>query len=156
MQDNIISTITPPEYRERKTWTQREKTLAVVLGLVVLLVFYITLDANKYRAEVRVVEGSGRVGVNPTTELLDFGDLSRGTSAVRRISISNNTGIPMWIAVVRVGSITDLMNPDKNYFILPARTQESIIFTTYMPASGEVGALYTGRVFVFRIPLPGA
>jgi len=156
MQENKDSTLTPPENQVRKEWTRGEKTLAVVLAIVVPLVFYITLDANKYRAEVRVVEGSGRVGVNPTTELLDFGDLSRGTSAVRRVNISNNTGIPLWIAVVRVGSISDLMSPNKNYFVLPAHSEETIEFTTYMPASGEVGALYSGRVFVFRIPLPGA
>ena len=143
------------EESSKKSWTWGEKILAFFLMLVVLVVFYIALDANKYRAEVRVIEGSGSVGVNPTTELLDFGDLSRGTSAVRRVHIENGSGIPMWIAIVRVGSITDLMRPDKNYFTLRPHTEETIEFTTYMPASGEVGAIYTGRVFLFRIPLPG-
>ena len=136
-------------------WTWSDKAFAVVAAIVVLFVFYIALDANKYRAEVRVVEGSGRVGVNPTTELLDFGDLSRGSSAVRRVTIENNTGLSLWIAIVRVGSITDLMRPDKNYFVLKPHTTETIEFTAYMPASGEVGATYTGRVFVFRVPMMG-
>lgn len=156
MEDNTISTIPLPEKPERTGWTKGEKLLAFFLAIVVLAVFYITLDANKYRAEVRVVEGEGRVGVNPTTELLDFGDLSRGSSAVRRVNIANNTKIPMWIAIVRLGSITDLMRPDKNYFTLSAHSEETIEFTTYMPASGEIGSLYSGRVFIFRIPVPGA
>ena len=155
MEDNIVSTILPPEKAEHKRWTWGEKALTGFLALVVLIVFYIALDANKYRAEVRVVEGEGRVGVNPTTELLDFGDLSRGSSAIRRVTIANNTGIPMWIAIARLGSITDLMRPDKNYFTLSAHTEETVEFTTYMPASGEIGAKYTGRVFIFRIPAPG-
>src|SRR3989344_9346822 len=62
-----------------KMW---EKIVGVILALVFLFVFYVVLDANKYRATVHVIEGQGRVGVNPTTELLDFGDLSPGTSAV--------------------------------------------------------------------------
>ncbi|TSC69982.1 MAG: hypothetical protein G01um101470_912 [Parcubacteria group bacterium Gr01-1014_70] len=144
------------ESTQQAHWTKGEMVLASLFALVVLALLYITLDANKYRAEVRVIEGEGKVGVNPTTELLDFGDLSRGSSAVRRVHIANNTGIPMWIAVIRAGSITDLMRPDKNYFVINPHTEETIEFTAYMPASGEIGAKYTGRVFVFRIPLPGA
>ena len=64
-----------------------EKILAVVLVIVFLFVFYIALDANKYQATVHVIEGEGKVGVNPTTERLDFGDLSPGTSAIRRVDI---------------------------------------------------------------------
>lgn len=153
MEDNIIQTIASPEKPERAGWTRGEKALLVFGVVIVLAIFYITLDANKYRAEVRVIEGAGKVGVNPTTELLDFGDLSRGTSAVRRVSIENNTGLRMWIGVMRLGSITDLLRLDKNYFTLPGHANERIEFTVYMPASGEVGKIYTGRVFVFRIPV---
>ena len=67
--------------------TKGEKILAVVLIIIFLAVFYIALDANKYSAQVLVIEGEGRVGVNPTTERLDFGDLSRGTSAIPRMDI---------------------------------------------------------------------
>ena len=141
------------EENQKSPMSKGEKVLLVFGALVVLLLFYITLDANKYRAEVRVIEGAGAVGVNPTTELLDFGDLSRGTSAVRRVSIENETGIRMWIGVVRLGSITDLLRLDKNYFVLQGHTNERIEFTVYMPASGEVGTMYSGRVFVFWIPI---
>ena len=153
MEDNIIQTITSPEKPERAGWTRGEKVLLAFGMVIVLGMFYITLDANKYRAEVRVIEGAGAVGVNPTTELLDFGDLSRGTSAVRRVSIENDTGLRMWIGVARLGSITDLLRLDKNYFVLSGHANERIEFTVYMPASGEVGKMYSGRVFVFRVPV---
>ncbi len=113
------------------------------------------LDANKYRAHVLVVAGEGRVGINPTTESLDFGDLSRGTSAIRRVNIENNTPIPMWIAVVRTGGIGELMDLNRNYFTMPGLTRDRIEFTVYMPASAEIGKTYSGRVYIFRIPFIG-
>ena len=132
------------------------KIWLMLLGLLFLIVFYITLDANKYRAEARVIEGDGKVGVNPTTELLDFGDLSHGTTGVRRVDIQNGTGIPMGIGIIELGNISSLMNISENYFVLKPNSSEKLEFTIYMPASGEIGKKYTGRVFVFRIPMPGA
>jgi len=130
-----------------------EKVIGIILLIIFLLVFYVVLDANKYSMTVRVIAGEGRVGVNPTAELLDFGDLSRGTSALRRVDIQNGTPVPMWIAVMRVGRLSELMDLNKNYFVLKPRTGERIEFSVFMPASAEVDAVFTGRVFIFRIPI---
>lgn len=130
-----------------------DKSLLWVLALVLVFLAYVSLDANKYPALVRVIEGEGRVGVNPTDEALDFGDLSRGTAAVRRVTINNNTPIPMFIVAFKTGSIRTLMKLDQNYFRLAPRTEEQINFTTYMPASAVVGDTYGGRVFLFKIPI---
>ena len=43
------------------------KIASIILAAVFLFLFYVALDANKYQALVHVVEGEGRVGVNPTT-----------------------------------------------------------------------------------------
>gem|GEM_PF-920016 len=134
--------------------SRMEKILFVILAVVFLAIFYITLDANKYRAQVHVIEGRGRVGVNPTTERLDFGDLSPGTQTVRRVDIQNRTAIPLYVAVVRFGSVSELMKLDKNFFILPANAQTKIEFSVYMPASARIGETMTGRVFLFKIPGP--
>jgi len=131
-----------------------EKILAVVLVIVFLFVFYIALDANKYQATVHVIEGEGKVGVNPTTERLDFGDLSPGTSAIRRVDIENGTAIPMYVAVVNLGSINDLMKINKSSFTLSPDAKDVIEFTVYMPASAPIDATLTGRVFIFKIPKP--
>jgi len=131
-----------------------EKILAVVLVIVFLFVFYIALDANKYQATVHVIEGEGKVGVNPTTERLDFGDLSPGTSAIRRVDIENGTAIPMYVAVVNLGSINDLMKINKSSFTLSPDAKDVIEFTVYMPASAPIDATLTGRVFIFKIPRP--
>lgn len=134
--------------------TLLEKILAGFSLLIFLFVFYVTLDANKYEAQVRVVEGEGRVGVNPTSERLDFGDLSRGTAAVRTVTVKNDTIIPFFVIVVRLGDISNLMKLDPNNFMLRQGKEEKIELTTYMPASAEIDRMYTGRVFVFKIPAP--
>lgn len=136
-------------WSDLKRW---EKAVSVVCAVLVLFLFYVTLDANKYQAVVRVVEGEGRVGVNPTTERLDFGDLSRGTSAVRTVTIKNGTIMPMYVVMVKTGNIADLVDIDTNYVKVPRGAEQSIEFQTYIPASASIDATYKGRVYVFKIP----
>ena len=152
--DDEIKTEEPAPPKAQIKLTLLEKLLAGFSLLVFLFVFYVTLDANKYQAQVLVVEGEGRVGVNPTSERLDFGDLSRGTAAVRTVTVKNDTFIPFFVSVVRIGDISNLMKLDPNNFILRQGKEEKIEFTTYMPASAEIDRIYTGRVFVFKIPAP--
>ncbi len=143
------------ERRTGEKLTRGEKIGAVVFFIVFLCVFYVTLDANKYQALVQVVEGEGRVGVNPTDEKLDFGDLSRGTAAVRTVTIKNDTYMPFFVSVIKLGGISSLMKIDENNFVVRRGEEKKIEFATYMPASAEIGKKYTGRVYVFKIPAPG-
>ena len=127
----------------------------IIVGLLViffLFIIYIAIDANKYSAMVHVIEGEGKVGVNPTTESLDFGDLSPGTSAVRKVTVNNGTGMSMYIVVWKTGEIKDLMSISDNFFTLSGGEEKQIEFPLYMPASGEIGETYKGRVFLFKIP----
>ena len=134
-----------------KTW---EKILGVVLLVVFLLVFYIMLDANKFKATVRVVEGESVIGLNPTTERLDFGDLSRGTSAVRRVEVKNGIPLSTYVVMFKTGEISDLIDISKNFFRLKPREETKIEYSVYMPASAEIDKIYDGRVYLFKIPLP--
>jgi hypothetical protein len=131
-----------------------EKVVGSILLIIFLFAFYVVLDANKYEATVHVISGEGRVGVNPTTERLDFGDLSPGTAAVRRVTIQNGTPIPMYVAVFRIGRINELMELDQNFFVMPKGAEEQLEFTVYMPASATDGDTLGGRVYIFKIPGP--
>ena len=46
-------------------------------------------------------------------------------------------------------------NISKNYFTLAPRAEEKIEFITYVPASAQVDANYTGRMYLFKIPTFG-
>ncbi len=131
-----------------------EKVIAVILIIVFLLVFYITLDANKFKATVHVVEGESVIGLNPTTEKLDFGDLSRGTSAVRRVEVKNDIPLSTYVVMVKTGSISSLIDISKNFFKLKPREETKIEYSVYMPASAEINKTYDGKIYLFKIPLP--
>ena len=64
--------------------------------------------------------------------------------------ISNN--FPVFIIAVRVGDIASLINVSENFFTLSRGEESTIDFTTYMPASADVGTTYDGRIYIFRIP----
>ena len=131
-----------------------EKVLLAFSGFVVLVALYISLDANKYAATVHVIEGEGKVGINPTTERLDFGDLSPGASAVRTVTLNNGTAIPMYVFALRLGPITELIKQEPTSFVLAPHTEKKIEFSVYMPASAPGGSTLGGRVFLFKIPGP--
>lgn len=152
-EEKIEESVVAEEKKSTKL-TFWEKLLAGFSLLVFLFVFYVTLDANKYEAQVRVIDGDGRVGVNPTDERLDFGDLSRGTAAVRMVTVKNDAFMPFFVSVLRFGTIGNLMDLEPNHFMLRRGEEKKIEFTAYMPASAEIDRVYTGRVFVFKIPAP--
>lgn len=133
----------------------RDKIIGSILIILFLFVFYVVLDANKYRAMVYVADGEGKTGVNPTSESLDFGDLSRGMSAVRRVDIENGTAVPMYVAIIKTGDVNELVSVSENNFRLGPRSKKVVEFSTYIPASAEVGKNYTGRVYLFKIPTFG-
>ncbi|MEK7643424.1 MAG: hypothetical protein AAB372_03190 [Patescibacteria group bacterium] len=160
--ENENTTTTVPS-QDTKSWWERqtgerlkasEKVFGIISLMIFLFVFYIALDANKYKTQVHVIEGEGKVGVNPTTTSLDFGDLSRGTTAMRAITITNDTSMPFFVSVLRLGSIGDLLKQDPNNFMLRKGEQKKMEFTVYMPASATVDQHYTGRIIVFKIPAP--
>lgn len=150
--DGTGETKMPKEEKIKKRMSKWDKILIAIFAVILIFILYIVLDANKYSAMVHVVEGEGKVGINPTTEALDFGDLSRGTSAVRQVTIENGTFVPMYIAVFKTGEIGGLMEIDDNFFTLRPREDVQIDFSVYMPASAEIDATYKGRVFLFKIP----
>lgn len=131
------------------------KILISLAVVAYLFVFYVVLDANKYRAVVHIIEGAGRVGVNPTSESLDFGDISLGMSARRRVDIKNDTFMPMRVLVWPTGDIKDLMDvSDKNFRVGP-HSETEVEFITYIPASATIDRDYDGRVYIFKIPTFG-
>jgi hypothetical protein len=123
----------------------------IVVAILVFIVVVQIVVADKYEAQVLVIEGEKKVGVNPTTERLDFGDLSADTSATRYISLAAG-GVDTHIMVWKMGAISELIKLNKNNFTISKGQSERLEFTLYMPPSAPVGEKYEGRVWVFKIP----
>jgi len=120
----------------------------LLLIAVVLVVQYV--NAAKYKALVQVI-AEDRIGVNPTGEALDFGDLPRNKSAVRTVNLVSGGNTDSYIIVWKLGSISDLIKVDRNYFTLKAHTTEKLEFTASIPNSANY-QYYKGQVTIFQIP----
>jgi len=122
-----------------------------IIALIILLLIVQIIIADKYKAQVLVIEGEKKVGVNPTTEKLDFGDLSADTSQTRYITL-NAAGMNTFIYVLKFGSIAELIKLNDNSFSLTEGDEKRLEFSLYMPSSAPVGEKYTGQVWIFKIP----
>ena len=138
-----------------------DKVIGTIFLIIFLFVFYVVLDANKYSMMVQVIEGQGKVGVNPTSEALDFGDMSLGTQATRRVDLKNGTFMPVYVMIFKMGNLSELVkvtnenNEEDSFFKLGAGREVKIDFTASIPASAKVGSKYSGRVFLFKVPTFG-
>ena len=120
----------------------------VVLGVVIAVQ---VVTAEKYQAVVKVIEDKGTVGVNPLADKLDFGDLSKGSSAIRYVSLENNGRFRIRILTLRFGGISDLIKVSKNNFVLGPGDKERLEFQLTMPPSATKDS-YSGWVWVFKMP----
>jgi amino acid transporter len=126
----------------------------IIMGIIVLILIVIAIQvviADKYRAQVLVIEGEKKVGVNPTTEMLDFGDLSGDTSATRLITMKAG-GMDTFVHIIKFGSIAELIKISENDFVMKKGDAKKLELAMYMPPSAPVGTKYSGNVWIFKIP----
>jgi hypothetical protein len=129
------------------------KKIILAFAFFVLIVLIAQLiNADKYKAVVRVVEEKGQIGVNPTTEKLDFGDLAKNASMVRYINVNNGGKYKVSVLVLKFGGISDLVKVQDSRFIIAGGETKRIRFEMFMPPSADKD-YYNGWVVVFKIPL---
>lgn len=129
----------------------------IILGLVVIAAIFAIvqfINASKYEMTVNVVEGENVLGLNPTTERLDFGDLSRNNGIARQVSIENGGGtFGIFVAAFKFGELASLVKLDRNFFVLKPGEEAKISLEVFIPPSAEIRK-YDGKIWIFRIPKP--
>ena len=128
-----------------------KKIIYVIIAIILFIVAVQALAADKYKAVVQVIEDENKIGVNPTADKLDFGDLSKNTGATRYVSIENNGKYKIYIITWKFGSISELIKVSRNYFTLGSGEKERLAFEMYMPVSADKDK-YSGWVWVFKLP----
>jgi len=126
----------------------------IALGIVILILVLVVIEvvnASKYKMKVNVVDGENVMGINPMTESLDFGDLSRNNGMRRFITLNNGGRFANYILVWKFGEISDLVKVDKKVFVLGSGEEVQLTFDINIPPSAETKK-YSGRVWIFRIP----
>lgn len=128
-----------------------KKIVYIIIGIIVFVLVVQVVVADKYKATVQVIEGENIMGVNPLTDKLDFGDLSRETTAIRYVSLENNGGMKNYIMVWKFGGIAELIDISRNNFTLEPGDKERLEFQLFIPVSAS-DQYYDGSVWIFKIP----
>lgn len=129
-----------------------KKIFWVIVAILIILVAVQIVNAEKYKATVLPIEGERKVGVNPTTESLDFGDLSRDTAASRTVTLKSSGTNDSYVWIIKFGALSDLIKTSESSFVLKAGEEKKIEFSVYMPASAPMGQRMNGNVWIFKIP----
>ncbi len=130
----------------------KRRVILIVALVLVWLVGIQVMAAERYAAVVNVIEGTDKVGVNPSSDRLDFGDLSRETGASRFVTLKNTGGRAKQIWVVKTGSIAELMKSDKpDWFTLAPGEEVKLELTVRIPVSAPYGKM-SGTVTIFKWP----
>jgi len=128
-----------------------KKIIYIIIAIVLFIAVVQILVADRYKAVVQVIEDENKIGVNPTADKLDFGDLSKNTGATRYVSIENNGKYKIYIITWKFGNIAELIKVSRNYFTLNSGEKERLAFEMYMPVSADKDK-YSGWVWVFKLP----
>jgi len=145
------SPLTPPKGGERRM-SLGKIIFWVIIAVVVLVAGVQVVNADKYKATVLPIEGEKKVGVNPTDQALDFGDLSADTSASRYVTLKSSGSRDTYIWIMKFGSLADLIKTDQSAFTLKAGEEKKIEFNVYMPSSAPKNQRMDGSVWIFKIP----
>lgn len=128
-----------------------KKIIKIILGVVVFIFAVQIYSSSKYQIKVRTLEEGETAGINPTTESLDFGDLPKGVTSVRKISIQNNGNFKIWVSVMKFGKISSLINTSEDNFTLNPGDSRELSFQLRMPASADKNS-YSGWVLIMKTP----
>ena len=139
---------------KNKKWKSK-KLIKIIIYTIALLLIWITaiqyISADKYEAVVNVLEQNEKVGINPTSDRLDYGDLPKGKRLSRSIVIENNGNINIYVIVLKTGSISEIIKISRNNFVLNSGDKEKIELPLELPISADKNK-YDGRIIIFKIP----
>ena len=139
---------------QRKKITPKKFLKIVVLFAMFVVAWFVIVQymaADKYEAVVKVVEEGGKIGVNPMTERLDYGDLPKGNASTRFVTIENNGKMGIYVAVVKYGGIAELIKISRNNFVLYSGEKEKLELSLEMPISANKEG-YEGKIIIFKLP----
>ncbi len=138
----------------KKKMTPKKFLKITVLFILFLIAWFAVvqyLAADKYEAVVKVMEKGEQIGVNPTTERLDYGDLPKGSASTRFVTIENSGNMDIYVLVLKFGEIAELIRVNRNNFVLESGEKEKLELSLEMPISADKEE-YTGKVLIFKLP----
>lgn len=128
-----------------------KKILLAAGGILLVIALVQVVNAAKYTMMVNVKDGENIMGINPLTDNLDFGDLSRENGMTRYVTLKNGGSASTYVSVWKFGEISDLVKVDPGSFTLKPGEEKKIAFEISIPVSAQTKQ-YSGKVWIFRLP----
>lgn len=144
----------PIEAKTEKPKRKMSKAKAIIILAAVVVVWFLAvqfLAAERYGMQVNVKAEENVMGVNPTDESLDFGDLSRNLGATRIVTLKNSSKSDKYILVWLRGEVAGMIKLNKNNFVLKPGEEVKLEFALQVPPSAEP-RIYKGTAMIFRWP----
>lgn len=123
--------------------------IAVIILVLAFFVFEIA-SGSSYKMTVNVIDKSNFIGVNPSTELLDFGDLAKNYNAVKYVKIANTGKIPSYMLILGTGEISKFIEKGETFFSVSPGEEKEISFTINIPPTAE-NKKYNGKIYIFHL-----
>lgn len=125
--------------------------ILTIIAIIVVFALVQVVNAAKYKMLVNVKEGENVMGINPSSESLDFGDLSRNNGSTRYVNLKSGGSTSVYVAVFNMGEISDLIKLSQNFFTLKPGEEVKLAYEIQIPPSAEVRK-YSGWTIIFRLP----
>lgn len=151
MQDVMQNEKEAKKEEPKKKKSKKRLILLIILGVLVWLGAVQLMAAERYKAVVNVIEGENKMGINPSSERLDFGDLSRDTGSSRFVNLKNPGKKDKIISVLKFGNISEIMKIEKNNLVLKPGEEVKLEFHVQVPVSAPYKK-YSGTVIIFKYP----
>jgi hypothetical protein len=128
------------------------KKIFLAIGfLIFILIITELINAARYSMVVNIKDGENIMGVNPLSDNLDFGDLSRNNGMTRYVTLKSGGSMPTYVSIWKFGEISDLVKVDKDSFTLEPGEERKVGFDISIPNSAQARQ-YSGWVWIFRLP----
>ncbi len=131
---------------------KRYITLIAVGVLVLIVVTFLAQALTIYPSQVIAKEKGEPIGIAPFTDRIDFGDIPRGSTVTKEITLENKGSVPNYIRVFIIGSIGVLVEIEPSSLTLEEGQSQDIKLRLTMPDSATPEKKFSGRVFILRLP----
>lgn len=139
---------------EKKRAIGKIATVVLLLGVILLGVFFIYRAVSPFRGALKVekVDVSFAIGeyggFNLNKTALTYGTITLGGSSVRNVILGNSYSFPIIVKVFASESLTRFLTVEENLFIEPGESKK-VGVTIQAPQDAEFGN-YSGEIsFVF-------
>lgn len=136
-----------------RKWRGWQIAVVIIVFILVVLAGVLIPFTTSYSSQVIAVEAGGSIGINPSTDRIDFGDMPSGTSVAKAVTLESGGDSSASIRIFIIGGIGSLIKvePSTSFKMEPGESQQ-VIFRLSMPATAVPGTKFSGRIFILRLP----